>query len=99
VSRTLTRRTGTYDVTLEAYCGMSVPLGEGLDRDAVKGVVRSFLRRARRAGSPVTKIGKGRWEIETREDAVAVGDHEGVLIVRPRLERYRVILGRKIRLN
>lgn len=94
-----TRKTGTFDVRFSAYCGMSYDVGTDLDRDAAKAAVRAFLTGARKKGHPVNKLGKGTWEVETPEDAAMVGDGEGTLTVRPRVERFRVILGRKIRMN
>lgn len=89
-------RTGNFDVTLHAYCGMNVPVAEDVDKDAAKDAVRGFLRRARRKGNPVEKLGPRRWEIQTPEDAIMVDDLEGTLAIHPRLRRYQTILGRKM---
>ena len=89
-------RTGTYNVTLSTYSGMSVSLAEGVDLEEAKQIVKRRLRAMRRAGYPVDKIGKGEWEIQTPDDAVMIGDREGVLRIRPYVRRYRRILGRKM---
>lgn len=71
-----------YDVVFHTYSGMDIPLGENMSRDEAEGVIRRRLRAARRFGQPVTKIGKGRWECQTPDDAWMVSDNDGVLAVR-----------------
>ena len=89
-------RTGTFNVTLASYTGMSIPLVEDVERGEAITAAKRHLRRARRRGCPVEKIGRGQWEIGTPDDACMVGDSEGILTIRPHTRRYRRILGRKV---
>jgi len=93
------QRTGTYNVVLNAYCGMSVPVARDVDREEAIAAIKRFLNRARRNGCPVAKLGKGQWEIQTPDDAALVSDLEGILRVRPCYRRYRNILGRRVYLD
>lgn len=92
-------KTGGYDVTFISYCGMSYPLGEGVERDEAIRLIRARLRSAKRRGKPVTKIAPGRWEIESRDDAGSISDNEGFLTVKAARRRYRVIFGRRVWLD
>ncbi len=74
----------TYDVVLFAYCGMRVDVATDVDRADAIDACRSVIRRARRNGRHVSKIGKAQFEIETPDGACMVADSDGVLLVRAR---------------
>lgn len=71
-----------FTVKFFSYCGMSFTLGDGLTRKEAETLIRRRLRLARYRSRPVQKIGKGRWEILTPDDAAGVSDGEGILSVR-----------------
>jgi hypothetical protein len=71
-----------YKVTFYTYSGMSIPMGENISRDMAIEMVRKKNRWARERGQPVTKIGPGRWEHETPEDAFMISDYDGILVVK-----------------
>lgn len=70
-------------VSFVTYAGTTIPLGRGLSRAEAKELVRSEIRRAKKRGQPVTKIGKGEWEFESPENAFMVTSNEGWLLVNP----------------
>lgn len=93
------QRTGTFDVVLDSYYGMTQTIALDVERGDVVGVVRDYLRRMRREGFCVERIGKGRFEVTGGDDAGSVSDDEGIVSVRSRVRRYRVLLGRRIYLD
>jgi hypothetical protein len=88
-----------YDILWTSYSGSSYPLGEQLTKEEASNLIRERLRLARRKGKPVAKIDKGRWEIQTPEEAGAISESEGFLTLIPCRRRYRVILGRRVWLS
>ncbi len=71
-----------FNVTFVTYSGMPIPIAEHVDREQAKAAVRRRLKRAKRNGQPISKVGNGKWEIETPENAFMIGDDDGFLIVR-----------------
>lgn len=88
-------RTGDWKVTFCSYAGTALTLAENASKEEAKQIVQQRLRRARRHGKPISKIGKGEWEIQTPDSAGLISDSEGFLTVRPQTRAYRVILGRR----
>lgn len=78
-----------FDVVLYTHTGMRVPLCEREDVATCKSRVRGYLRYCRRIGHPVYRTGKGRWEVEGRDNAWMVSDREGTLVVRRAKRRTR----------
>ena len=70
-----------YDVKFLAYCGMSLPLAQKVDRDQARDCVQQYLRKAKKR-QPVTYLGDGQWECQEPEDCALVPDWAGYLIVR-----------------
>lgn len=91
-----TMKTGGYTVKFHSYCGLTLTLGEGLEREEAAAIIRARLKRAKRQGLPVSKVGKGEWEIETPDDAGSIGDGEGILTLRATRKRYRRVFGRRV---
>ena len=71
----------TYSITMNCFCGMTVPLEEGLDRETAKAEILRRIRYKRAVGFEVTRLGKGRWEF-VDGDAGMVGDDQGVIVLR-----------------
>ncbi len=92
-------RTGGFNVHLRSYSGMVHYLGTDLTREEAKSIIKLNLKIARKMGCIISKVGKGEWEIGSRDDAVMVSDTEGYLVVFPCLKPYRKILDRKVFLN
>lgn len=91
-----TMKTGGYTVRFTSYSGMTTVYGEGLTQEEAKTVIRRRLRLARFFGNNVNKTAPGHWEIETRDDATAVSDSEGFLVVAPTTKLYRTVFGRRV---
>ena len=72
----------TYSLKVVTYSGMSIPMGEDMDREEVRSKIQRIKRNARRYGQPYSYLGNGEWEFETPEDAASISDHDGWLIVR-----------------
>lgn len=69
-----------FKLRLAAYCGMSVPMYEGDDRDDARKAAADALRKARRAGIHPTIQKRGEWwEIVEPADCAMVPDNCGQL--------------------
>ena len=65
-----------------SYCGMSIPLGGDLSRDAARGLIKRLVKRGKRWGQDVIRHRAGHWEFCSPEDAAMVSDWDGELIVK-----------------
>lgn len=68
-----------WSVVFYCYCGMSIPVGDHMTRAEAQHAITRWLRRAKRNGQPVSRIGRNSWECESPEDAGSVSDYDGVL--------------------
>ena len=71
-----------YNVKFHAHTGISFDLGEAVEFDEAQRIVRLRLKRARAAGSPVSRLTGHSWEVEERDDIFIIGDDVGILSVR-----------------
>ena len=71
-----------FSLRFVTYSGMTIPMGEGMDKPQAKRRVQALKRRARRMGQPYSYLGNGEWEFETPEDAAAISDMDGWLIAK-----------------
>lgn len=77
-----------YDVILYAYCGMPVPIRTNVDFQEARSVASDLRKRRKQQGYPVTHLGGNKWEIETPDDAIMIGDREGILEIEKSSGRY-----------
>ena len=74
---------GGYTLALHAYCGMTVPIDDDMDRDEARRAAARLVNTRRRQGFPVAVLEPGRrWEIMEPDDAVMVSDDSGILVLR-----------------
>ena len=71
-----------FSLKFVTYSGMTIPMGEGMDRAEARRKVRMRKRRARRLGQPCSYLGHGEWEFETRENAAGISEMDGRLIAK-----------------
>jgi hypothetical protein len=73
----------TYRVVHHAYCGMTIPLGEGMSyRQAQARIKRRIAWFKKEIGGPVTYLGPGHYELEEPEDCAMVPDDCGTLAIK-----------------
>lgn len=68
-----------YDVKFTSHNGFSYMLGEEKTKEEVRDILRSKIKRHRKKGGEVSKIGKRRWEFE--DNGNMIGDDDGFLTV------------------
>lgn len=78
----------TYRVVHHAYCGMAIPLAEGLSwSEAHARVYRRIAWFKDNIDGPVTWIGPGRWEMGEPETCAMVPDACGLLCIEKEARR------------
>lgn len=72
-----------YRVKFYPYSGGSTSYNVPAEMDECRRIARQLIRRHRNVMEyPVTVLEAGRkWELETGEDAVMIGDNEGILAI------------------
>jgi len=72
----------SYRVVHHAYCGMPVPLGEGMSYREAQARVRTRIDWFKKTfDAPVTYLGPGRYELEEPEVCCMVPDACGILAI------------------
>jgi hypothetical protein len=71
-----------FSLKFVTYSGMTIPMGEGMDRAEARRKVQMLKRRAARLGQPHSYLGNGQWEFETPEEAAGISDMDGWLIAK-----------------
>jgi hypothetical protein len=69
-----------YSLTFVTFSGMTIPLGDDMDKEDVACEVKRRNTHARRRGLDVMKTENNTWE-HTDDEAVMVGDDQGYLMV------------------
>jgi hypothetical protein len=76
--------TESFNLTLNAYCGMPIPIIEGGDKEDCRKAAARRIRFLRADGFPVATLEPGQaWEVQEPEDCCLVPDSCGVLRMSP----------------
>jgi hypothetical protein len=66
-------------LSFSAYCGMTYEVDAEGDRKSFRKAAANFIRRRRKNGQPVVKLGDNRWECQEPENCSMIPDTAGVL--------------------
>lgn len=73
-----------YAVTHQAYCGMTIPIADGLSyQEAQARAVRRVNWFKQKYGGDVVRHGRNQWELCEPETAMMIPDACGTLLVQP----------------
>ncbi len=73
----------TYSVATQAYCGMTIPHGDGFTyQEAKERAKRRMEWFEKRIGGAISRLSPNTWELEEPEDAMMVPDACGILEIR-----------------